>query len=178
MASVLSHPAIALGLGPLFHRFGLTPRLWLAGAACTVVPDLDALGFWMGIPYDSLLGHRGLTHSLAFAAALAGAVTFVLRHERASRAVLFAYFFLCAASHGLLDAMTDGGLGVAFFSPFWNERFPLPWRPILVSPIGVAGFFGPRAIAILQSELRVIWLPSAGLAALGALTWWIPRRSD
>jgi len=35
---------------------------------------------------------------------------------------LFAYLFLATASHGVLDAMTNGGLGVAFFSPFDNRR--------------------------------------------------------
>ncbi|MBK8609138.1 MAG: hypothetical protein IPL84_04125 [Chitinophagaceae bacterium] len=36
-------------------------------------------------------------------------------------------FLLAAASHAILDAMTTGGLGVAF-SPFDNTRyfFPLP----------------------------------------------------
>jgi hypothetical protein len=34
------------------------------------------------------------------------------------RFALFAYLFFAAASHGVLDAITNGGLGVAFFSPF------------------------------------------------------------
>ena len=51
-----------------------SPRLWLFGAACAVVPDVDVFGFWLGIPYEDLLGHRGLTHSLGFAAVLSGLV--------------------------------------------------------------------------------------------------------
>ena len=58
------------------------------------------------------------------------------------------------------DAMTNGGLGVAFFSPFDNRRYFLPWRPILVSPIAVTRFFSPRGYAILRSELVWIWLPA------------------
>jgi inner membrane protein len=27
------------------------------------------------------------------------------------------------ASHGVLDALTNGGHGIAFFSPFLNERY-------------------------------------------------------
>jgi hypothetical protein len=34
--------------------------------------------------------------------------------------------FLATAGHGLLDAMTNGGLGLAFFSPFDNHRYFLP----------------------------------------------------
>ena len=36
---------------------------------------------------------------------------------------IFAYLFLATASHGVLDAMTNGGLGIAFFSPINNRRF-------------------------------------------------------
>jgi inner membrane protein len=69
--------------------------------------------------------------------------------------------------------MTDGGLGVAFFAPFSNERWFLPWRPIRVSPIGVAAFFSSRGRAVLESELRIVWLPAAILAVLGV---WLERR--
>jgi len=85
---------------------------------------------------------------------------------------MWVYFFLATASHGFLDAMTDGGLGVAFFSPFDNHRFFLPWTPIRVSPIGVGRFFTDRGLAVLQSELLWICVP----AALLALTAWLIRR--
>lgn len=79
----------------------------------------------------------------------------------------FGFVFLSIASHGLLDAMTTGGLGVAFLSPFSNERFFLPWRVILVSPIGVEPFLSSRGLEVLRSELLWIWAPSAFLAMLG-----------
>ena len=71
MASVLSHPAIALGLGPLFASKGVERRAWALGAACAVAPDIDVIGFDYGIPYGDLFGHRGITHSLTSAAAFA-----------------------------------------------------------------------------------------------------------
>ena len=58
------------------------------------------------------------------------------------------------------DAMTTGGLGVAFFSPFDNSRYFFPWRPIKVSPIGIGKFFTMRGIQVLKSELLWIGLPS------------------
>jgi inner membrane protein len=67
---------------------------------------------------------------------------------------------LSAASHGALDALTNGGLGIALLSPFSNERFFSPWRPILVSPISVSGFLTGRAVPILASELVFVWLPA------------------
>src|SRR5260370_33038895 len=68
--------------------------------------------------------------------------------------------------------MTDGGLGVAFFSPFDNHRYFLPWTPIRVSPIGLGRFFSPRGLEVLQSELLWIWLPAAVLA----IAAWPVRR--
>jgi inner membrane protein len=63
----------------------------------------------------------------------------------------------------LLDALTNGGRGIAFFSPLTNERYFFPWRPIQVSPIG-AGFFTARGLRVLVSESVWIWLPSAIIA--------------
>jgi len=127
-----------------------------------MIPDVDVIGFRFGIHYGDFRGHRGFTHSLTFAALLATlvAAAIVQFQTEVSRVSLFFYIFLATASHGLLDAMTNGGLGVAFFSPFDNSRYFLPWRPILVSPIGVTRFFSYRGLAVLKTEIIWIWLPS------------------
>ena len=168
MASLLSHAVAALSIGTCFYRSGTSKGIWTIGTLCSVIPDMDVVGFRFGIRYGDFWGHRGFTHSLVFAALLAAAIV-TLRFRRAasglSRLSLWAYFFLATASHGLLDAMTDGGLGVAFFSPFDNYRYFLPWTPIRVSPIGVGRFFSDRGLAVLQSELLWIWIPAALLAA-------------
>ena len=177
MASVLSHPAVALGLVPAFRPGRAAVA---AGALLTVLPDADSVGFWMGIPYGAPLGHRGFTHSFAFAALMGLAAFAILRRaSKTARAAapgrLFIYLFLCAASHGILDGMTDGGLGVAYFAPFSNARDFLPWRPILVSPISVTGFFDARGLRVLASEAVWIWLPCAVFAAAVKLA--LARRS-
>jgi inner membrane protein len=76
---------------------------------------------------------------------------------------LFLWFTAVTASHGLLDALTDGGRGIAFFAPFSNHRYFFPWRPIQVSPIGT-GFFSSRGLLVLASESVWIWVPSAIIA--------------
>ena len=70
--------------------------------------------------------------------------------------------------------MTNGGLGVAFFSPFDNTRYFLPWQPIAVSPLSLTRFFSGRGLKVLQSELLWIWIP-AGMIALFAL---VQRRAS
>ena len=175
MASLFSHAVAALSMGTCFYRSGTPKRIWAIGALCSVIPDMDVVGFRLGIRYGDFWGHRGFTHSLVFAALLAGAIV-TLGFRQATPGLnhlsLWAYFFLAAASHGLLDALTDGGLGVAFFSPFDNHRYFLPWTPIRVSPIGVGRFFSDRGLAVLQSELAWIWVPAALLAA----SVWVLRR--
>jgi inner membrane protein len=164
MASVFSHGVAALGIGACFYHPGTPKGVWVAGAICSVIPDLDVIGFHFGIHYGDFWGHRGFTHSLVFAALLAGLAVFLAFRQAVpgiSRFALWTYFFLATTSHGLLDAMTDGGLGVAFFSPFNTTRYFLPWTPIRVSPIGITRFFSSRGLAVLQSELLYIWLPSA-----------------
>jgi inner membrane protein len=178
MASVFSHAVAALGIGACFYRPGVPKRVWVIGTVCSVVPDLDVIGFRFGIRYGDFWGHRGFTHSLAFAALLATFVVLLAFREGIpglNRFVLWSYFFLAAASHGILDAMTDGGLGVAFFSPFDNTRYFLPWRPIRVSPIGVTRFFSHRGLEVVQRELLWIWLP-AGLLVAAALL--VRRRRE
>ena len=167
MASVLSHPAVPLAIAAAAGRARVPRRLALVACAASVLPDVDALGYWAGVPYDAPLGHRGFTHSLFFAGALALVGAACARRLGVSRRSAFGVVFLAAASHGLLDAMTTGGMGVAFFSPFSNARYFLPWRVIAVSPIGIGRFFSPRGLAIIRSELTWIWAPCAAVAALG-----------
>jgi inner membrane protein len=168
MASALSHAVAAAGIGAVFYRRSMPAPVWITGIVCSVIPDVDVIGFRFGIHYGDFWGHRGFTHSLFFAVILAvvAAATLARFQPEISRASLFAYFFLSTASHGLLDAMTNGGLGVAFFSPFDNRRYFLPWRPILVSPIGVTRFFSHRGLAVVQTEILWIWLPSIVMIAI------------
>ena len=59
------------------------------------------------------------------------------------------------------NAFTNGGRGIAFFAPFDNTRYFMPWTPIEVSPLGVRGIFTTYFVKVLLSELLYIWLPTA-----------------
>jgi inner membrane protein len=170
MASAFAHPFVALSLTPWFRRAGLTTGVAWLGALCTVAPDFDVLGYYLGVPYEHLMGHRGFTHSIVFAALLAAALTALLRRYRSTTgAAVFVFLFLCTLSHGLLDALTSGGLGIAFLSPFSNERFFFPWHPIRVSPLSVSGFLTARGWVVLSSELIWVMLPSLVVYGVGRL---------
>jgi inner membrane protein len=174
VASVFTHAAAALALGTAFRAPGAPWRYWAIGAACAVVPDLDAIGYFLGVPYGSALGHRGFTHSLLFAAILATALFAFVRDTQLQASRVWLFLFLATCSHGILDAFTNGGGGIAFFAPFDNSRYSMPWQPLAVSPMRPSRFFTSRAIPIVVTELAWVWTPAA-LFALAAIRW---RRSD
>jgi inner membrane protein len=125
--------------------------------ALAVLPDVDVIAFALGIPYSAPWGHRGAAHSLALAAlaGLAGAVAVRAWGAGALRTGIVGG--LVTASHGLLDTLTGGGLGIALLWPWSNHRFFAPWRPIPVAPIGKA-MLSARGAEVLLTE-AVLFLP-------------------
>ena len=169
MPTVFTHAGVGLGLAaiaPFAHR----PWVFYAvSAGVAALPDVDVVAFAAGVPRGSMWAHRGITHSLLAAAligaAAAGPVAPVMRVRWPA---LAAYLALITASQGILDAMTTGGPGVAFFAPLDGTRYFLPWRPVEVSPLW-RGFFSARGVRVLASELLWIWLPLAGAVVLARL---------
>jgi inner membrane protein len=172
MPTIFSHAFFAGAVAVPFRKSKHFKRLLFAGAICSMLPDADAIGFLFGIPYESVWGHRGITHSAFFALLLSAAITlhfFKQPQLKKSRPVIFFYLFIVTLSHPLLDAFTNGGLGVALLAPFDTARYFFPWRPILVSPMG-AGFISTRGLATLLSEFIWIWIPSIILGAISICT--------
>lgn len=145
----------------------------------SVAPDLDSMAFKFGIPYESQWGHRGFTHSVFFAILVAAALIRFAEFFKCSRKTVFFVSFISMLSHGILDACTNGGLGVAFFWPMTSERYFLPWREIVVSPISISRFFTESGLAVIWSEIIFIWLPCllvGGLAFFGRRFWLKSRK--
>lgn len=163
MASIFGHAVSGIALAKLsFSK--TTWKLLLCCMACTIIPDADVIMFAFGVEYESPFGHRGFTHSILFAVILAFTIKFLFYRGippggRKGIGLIF-LFFVCTISHGLLDAMTTGGLGVGFFTPFYNERYFFPFRPIKVSPIGAGKFFSEWGLRVLKSEMIWIGIPS------------------
>lgn len=173
MATVFTHTFVAASLGKAVFPGKMPLRFWVLSIVCSVLPDADVLGFHFGIRYGDMLGHRGFMHSLAFALLFALIVTMLAfpAVQRFTKQwwLLTGYFFLVTASHGVLDALTNGGYGIAFFSPFDRTRYFFPWQPLQVSPIGIRGFLSPRGVQVMVNEFFWIWVPL--LALLLPLAW-------
>lgn len=163
MPTILTHAAIPLAIGIGLGGKRTSRRLLLAGALAAMLPDLDVVAFRLGIPYADAFGHRGASHSLVAALAVGLLAALAAPTLRTTR--LRAFLFIAASmfSHGLLDALTNGGHGVALWWPFSLERIFLPWRVIEVSPLTVGRFLGERGLTVLRSELIRVWLPAVSL---------------
>jgi inner membrane protein len=134
----------------------------------SLLPDADVAGFSLGIPYSSPFGHRGATHSIAFAVAI-GVAAYVISGATALPRLRTALLVtLVVASHGLLDTLTDGGRGCALLWPFSTERFFAPWRPLPVAPIGLQ-FLTMSGLHVAAVEM--LWFSIPFLYAL-----WPARR--
>jgi inner membrane protein len=181
MASLFTHALVAASLGRTAKaEWRNRARFWTLAIFCSVLPDFDVIGFGLGVQYGDLWGHRGMTHSLVFAAVVAILAAGAMGVRAGSWCKATLLFFSITASHGFLDAMTDGGLGVAFFSPFDTRRYFFPWRPLHVSPIGAGGFFSARGWRVLESELVWVWLPTLAVTAIfwGWRAWRQSRPSE
>ena len=173
MPTIFSHPAPILAVGFGLGTGLVSPRLLAFAVLCSILPDLDVIGFKLGIGYAEALGHRGLSHSLVFAGGLGIFAACLAPLLRCRAMAAFALVTFAVASHIALDAMTSGGLGVAAFWPWDQTRYFLPWRPIRVSPLALNVFFSGRGLRVLTSEFFWVWLPSV----VGACLLWLVRWS-
>jgi inner membrane protein len=163
MPTLITHSMIGVAAGQELMPRPLDRRFWLAAVICPLLPDADVIGLYLGVPYDHFFGHRGFFHSPFFACLLSVfLVCVVFREQRIFSKpwwLFVGFFSLITASHGILDAFTSGGLGIALLSPFDSTRYFFPWTPIIVSPIGIRYMFSTWGLAVLVSEVRYIWLP-------------------
>lgn len=149
------------------------PSVLVTACLLSAAPDLDAIGYFLGVPYEAWCGHRGCTHSLLFALAAAA----LLAPPLARRAKLplhhvLLFLFAAMASHGLIDMATNGGLGIAVLWPIVDERLFWPIQPIQVAPLGIRAFFSVWGLEVLASEFVYLWLPAVFVGGLGL---WVRR---
>ena len=117
LPTVISHSIVGLAAASVLPAKSHLLRFWLLSAICPVIPDVDSIAFKFGIPYSHFFGHRGFFHSLLFSLIMGIFVTTVFFRDEPPFTknwfFLCGYFFLITAAHGILDALTSGGLGIA-----------------------------------------------------------------
>lgn len=158
MPSIISHAAMPLALGLGLGKKRIPRSLLAAGVLASMLPDADVILFRFGATYDTVWSHRGFSHSLGFAL-FVGLVAALLLRRTVPPALAFAFVACSAASHGLLDMLTNGGHGIAVLWPVSDHRYFFDWRPIQVSPLAPERY-ALRAAAVARTEALWIWLPA------------------
>lgn len=175
MPSAITHAVVGIASGLAVSKGNAPKRFWALSIICAILPDLDVLTFQFGISYGDFWGHRGFFHSIFFAVVLGGIIaTIFFRKEgifSKSWLFYFLYFSVVSSTHGILDAFTNGGLGIALLSPFDNERYFFRATPIYVSPLSIKAFISERGVAVLKNEILWVWLPSICVAAIGKINY-------
>lgn len=198
MCSAFTHSLVGLAVARLGCSVRMPVRYWVASAFVAAAPDLDAIGYSLGfdLPWDSIWSHRGLTHSLFFAVAVGGVLTLVMFPHRlrvdprgvspanlgwacpVARWRVWLILTLAMFSHGLTDLLTNGGAGIALFSPVARHRFQIAYTPVAVSPLSIAAFFSDWGVKVLWSELRWVLLPAAVVvASVELVRAWRPKAA-
>jgi inner membrane protein len=104
MPTIFSHAVFAASIGSTFQPAQKQVRFWVLTAICAMLPDADVLSFALGLRYESMFGHRGITHSILFAVAVGATVTvFFFSGSQIPKWKLAVYFALVTVTHPFLD---------------------------------------------------------------------------
>jgi inner membrane protein len=165
LPTIITHSVIAVSAAYGFSSRKKSLKFFILSITCSILPDADVIGYlYLYIPANYFFGHRGFFHSPFFAALLSIFIVFVFYRKEGTFSNQWwkyaLYFFIITSTHGLLDALTNGGNGIALLSPITNNRYFFPWTPIEVSPLGIKGFLTQRGLTVLTNELLWIWVPS------------------
>lgn len=161
MPTIFTHAFVGVTAAAIYGRGEFDTKVLALATACSILPDFDVVGFAFRIPYGHFFGHRGFFHSIFFAGITAlFASCFFLHLKRTKLIAIACFFFIVAVSHGILDTLTSGGLGIALLSPFDTERFLCGFTPFEAAPLTLGGFLTPWGLRVLKAEFLWIWLPS------------------
>lgn len=160
MPSIFGHTLAGLAISAAFTGGRPSRRTWLLASACAVAPDLDWFTAFLPLAEGSGLAHRGMSHSLVAAGLLTVAAMLIGFRSRLRSPHPWACLAAASFSHGLLDACTFGGTGVAFLLPFSDARFVCAWQPMFVSPIPLSGRLLDWLLFSLGTEALWIGIPA------------------
>tara|TARA_Y100000996_G_C22397717_1_gene591849 strand:+ start:21 stop:554 length:534 start_codon:yes stop_codon:yes gene_type:complete len=172
MPTIISHSLIGVFASKIF-KISHKPKFWILSLICPVLPDVDMIGYYLGVPYDHLFGHRGISHSIFFSLLIGFFVYFLFfRKENLSKFksfVIFIYFSFITMSHLLLDMFTNATHGIPFFAPFHNTRYFFPYTPINAPSLNIEYFFREQFFEVLIGELILILISILALLLIKLL---------
>ena len=162
MPTPITHIIASIPMNSTVMRKTNTKKILFWSFVIAVIPDLDLIG---NVPINNIFGHRGFTHSLIFALLLTllASVMFwrEFKNDKSRFYLISLNFLLVAMMHPFLDAGTDRNYGVAFFSPWSNHRYSLPWAPINDKALGLWNYYVLGWWEIFKVEAVIIFVAIA-----------------
>ena len=121
----LTHIALGACIGEAFFEKGFGKKAMIWGALAQSIPDIDFIAsLWLNTP-ESLLAHRGFTHSILFALLIIP--VFALTAEKIHRPhnIAFTTWLLFFGTEVFTHLFIDGynNYGVGWFEPFSHIRY-------------------------------------------------------
>lgn len=121
----LTHIALGACLGEAFFERGFGKKAMLWGALAQSIPDIDFVSaFWLSTP-ESLLAHRGFTHSILFALLIIPIFALIAEKVHRPHNIAFKKWLLFFAAEVFLHLFIDAfnNYGVGWFEPFSHARY-------------------------------------------------------
>ncbi len=120
----ITHTVLGACVGEALAGKKLGKHAMFWGALANNIPDVDVItSFWMS-QADSLLAHRGFTHSILFALVFPFILAFILSRWHRNKHMLFKDWWMIIASgmflHIFIDSLTSYGTG--WYEPFSHHR--------------------------------------------------------
>ena len=132
---------LAVGLAVARHGQGVDRRFAMPLlAVLSILPDLDLIARPLGAGYLEPLAHRGIFHSPAVAMVISLVGALIAWRAGLSPWRWGVLVLVAVGSHGLLDSLNEGDLGVPLLWPFSKHRFLAGWFPaaaVRTSSIGL-----------------------------------------
>ena len=121
----LTHIALGACIGEAFFEKGFGKKAMFWGMLAQSIPDIDFLAsFWMTTP-ETLLAHRGFTHSILFGILIVPVFALIADRVHRPHNISFMKWILFFAAevfvHLFIDAFNNYGIG--WFEPFSHHRF-------------------------------------------------------
>lgn len=159
----VTHAVLGATVAQAGYRRRLGRRALAIAAAAAMLPDADIVVGWLAGPFANWQHHRGLTHSVFFAA-IAGPLLGWLAGlaDRERRRLWMGLFTAVFLTHPLIDVVTH--YGTQLLAPLTATRFAIPAMPI-IDPVFTLMLAAPLLLGVFATR-RVGMAVTAAWAAL------------
>ena len=166
-----THIVLGACIGEAIAGKKLGKKAMLIGAIAQSIPDIDFITtFWLSDSKD-IVSHRGITHSILFAAAITFVSAWLLRYIFKKLNLSWKTWFLLIGINVFTHLLIDGfnAYGIGWLEPFSHHRFSFHVLFVADPLFSIWPFIAFVALLLLRNksqERRTWWWAGIGLSCL------------